>query len=137
MIKMNKTRASNGFALLGLVIALAIIALLMVIYLKPFTKNEGIDVSDPIGKANNTAALADIKVIGNALELYKMDKGDYPSTAQGLRVLKGVGNPKDPWGRLYVYTCPGAHNKDSFDIISFGKDGVEGGTGENADVTNY
>ena len=134
---MNKIRASNGFALLGLVIALAVIAILTIIYLRPFTRKDGIDISDPIGKAKGVSAQADIKAIETALELYKMDKGDYPSVSQGLSVLKGIGNPKDSWGRPYIYVCPGARNKDSYDLVSFGKDGVEGGTGENADVTNY
>lgn len=130
-------KKDRGFALLGLVLALAIIIVLTIIYLRPFTKKDGVDISNPEGKAKNVSAQANIKVIESALELYKMDKGDYPSVSQGLGVLKGVGNPKDPWGRAYIYTCPGVHNKNSFDIVSFGKDGKEGGEGENADISNY
>ena len=128
---------NKGFALLGLVIALAVIVILTIIYLRPFAGKDGIDVSDPIGKAKTVSAQADIKAMETALELYKMDKGDYPSVSQGLSVLKGIGNPKDSWGRPYLYVCPGAHNKDSYDLVSFGKDGVEGGKGEDADVSNY
>jgi general secretion pathway protein G len=44
--------------------------------------------------------------------------------------------PKDPWGHPYVYVMPGAHNND-FDLMSYGKDGQPGGTGENADIGNW
>ena len=43
--------------------------------------------------------------------------------------------PKDPWGNDYVYTSPGEHG--DFDLVSYGADGQPGGTGENADITNY
>ena len=46
-----------------------------------------------------------------------------------------AGDPKDPWGNDYVYTCPGEHG--DFDLLSYGADGQPGGTDENADITNY
>ena len=80
---------------------------------------------------------------------YKLDVGSYPETADGLQVLvENVSQiekwdgpyikpsiPKDPWGNDYVYVCPGEHGE--FDLMSYGADGVEGGEGENADITNW
>ena len=79
-----------------------------------------------------------------------MDIGRYPTTAEGLDALirnpsglmtwKGpyLGKreiPKDPWGRFYVYRSPGQHG--AYDLFSYGQDGVEGGEGEDEDVTNW
>ena len=84
-----------------------------------------------------------------ALDQYRIDTGHYPSTEQGLAALntrpaneprwdgpylkKAV--PNDPWGKPYQYKMPGEHGE--VDIYSFGHDGVPGGTGENADLTNW
>jgi len=75
-----------------------------------------------------------------ALELYKLDNGLFPTTAQGLDALlrkptPDPGNwrgpyldktPADPWKRPYRYKCPGTHNPESYDLASDGKDGTEG-----------
>ena len=45
--------------------------------------------------------------------------------------------PKDPWGNPYAYFQPGQHGNGTYDIISYGADGKEGGTGNDADITNY
>ncbi|TAN37632.1 MAG: type II secretion system protein GspG, partial [Nitrospirae bacterium] len=89
-----------------------------------------------------------------ALKLYKMDNGSYPDTEQGLDALitkPATGRvpakykeggyleqrriPADPWGNPYLYVSPGIHG--DFDIISFGADGKEGGTGKDADITSW
>lgn len=106
-----------------------------------------------VGRAEGsriTAAKADINGgLATALSLYEQDTGSYPTTAQGLNALlaapAGVSNwkgpyfqkneiPLDPWGRSYVYACPGTNNTASYDLISYGKDGKDGG---GDDVTNY
>jgi general secretion pathway protein G len=86
---------------------------------------------------------SDIAHISNVLALYHKDNGNYPSTDEGLKQLV-TGNkaymerlPKDPWGNSYQYNHPGLHNKESYDLWSPGADGVEGGTGAGADITNW
>jgi len=109
------------------------------------------------GGQNENGGLYSARADGleQALELYYLDNGTYPSTEQGLRALiempqtgdipenwKAGGylakakEPKDPWGNEYVYVSPGVHNSD-FDLFSLGKDGVEGGEEYDADITNW
>lgn len=102
-------------------------------------------------EARLTAALADIESnISVALDLYELDNGTYPSTEQGLGALieKPTGSPtpanwngpylkkipKDPWARPYTYKSPGEHNTTTFDLYSWGPDGVEG---SQDDVANW
>ena len=102
-----------------------------------------------IGKSETKVARAQINGLEKALDQYRIDTGHYPTTEQGLNALsskpadesawagpylrKAV--PLDPWGRAYLYTCPGEHGE--FDLQSFGKDGRAGGDGEDADVVNW
>ena len=100
-------------------------------------------------KAKADAAKIEIGQIGQALDLYKLETGRYPSSSDGLQALVtapgGASNwngpywkngtiPKDPWGNEYKYASPGA--KGAFDIVSYGADAKEGGDGPNKDVTN-
>ena len=99
-------------------------------------------------------AIIQIKNFETALKLFKLDNGFYPSTEQGLEALvkkpttgripqnwreggylEGGKVPLDPWGHPYIYICPGLHG--DFDIISYGRDGVEGGTGPDADIKSW
>ena len=99
-------------------------------------------------KAKADAAKIEIGQIGQALDLYKLETGRYPSSSDGLQALVtapgGASNwngpywkksqiPKDPWGNDYRYTSPG--QKGAYDILSLGADGKEGGDGPNKDVT--
>ena len=99
-------------------------------------------------KAKADAAKIEIGQIGQALDLYKLETGRYPTTQEGLQALvsapAGVANwngpywkkqslPKDPWGNEYRYAAPG--QAGPFDIVSFGADGKEGGEGVGKDVT--
>jgi type II secretion system protein G len=87
-----------------------------------------------------------IKLLEDALTGYKLDIGSYPESLgalvsnvdqsekwDGPYIKPAV--PKDPWGNAYVYTFPGEHG--DFDLVCYGADGQPGGTGENADITNY
>ena len=100
-------------------------------------------------KAKADAAKIEISQIGQALDLYKLETGRYPSSAEGLQALvaapAGASNwngpywkkttiPKDPWGNDYRYTAPG--QKGAYDIVSLGADGKEGGDGANKDITS-
>lgn len=100
-----------------------------------------------VKKANVGAATTQIKLLEDALTGYRLDVGSYPDSLNALvtntdQKEKWDGPyikpavPKDPWGNEYVYTLPGEHGLD-FDLISYGADGQPGGTGENADITNY
>jgi general secretion pathway protein G len=104
--------------------------------------------------ARVAAAKSDIATMELALDAYEADNGFYPTTEQGFDALlnaptsppvplswkgpylkKRVG--RDPWGNLYVYLCPGIYNTSGYDIYSYGRDGKEGGTGPDADITNW
>ena len=104
-----------------------------------------------VRKANVGTATTQLKLLQEALTGYKLDVGSYPDASNGLQALvenveqnpKWDGPylqpavvPKDPWGNDYIYTIPGEHNKD-YDLVCYGADGQPGGTGENADITNY
>jgi general secretion pathway protein G len=101
-------------------------------------------------QAKIEAAKAQIESnISLALDMYELDSGAYPSTEQGLVALvakpatapvpsnwKGPylkKTPKDPWGNDYLYAYPGLHNKDFYDLFSYGPDGIE----SQDDITNW
>ena len=103
-------------------------------------------------EARRTKAAIDIKGIEEALGLFKLDNGFYPSSEQGLQALVSKPEtgripsryheggylkkvPQDPWGNTYIYLSPGIH--DNFDIISYGADGEAGGEGNDADVNSW
>lgn len=102
-----------------------------------------------IGKSEAKAAKAQIDALEKALDQYRLDIGRYPSTEAGLAALmnrpasdakwsgpylkKAV--PLDPWGRAYIYKSPGEHGE--YDLLSLGKDGRPGGTGDDADITSW
>lgn len=145
---MRKTPFLNakqrGFTLIELVVVVAIIGILAGVVV---TK-----MMDRPGEARVVAANADIVNITKALRVYKIDNFTYPTSDQGLAALvskptlepipknyKQSGYvdrlPKDPWGNEYVYLSPGQHG--DFDVYSLGADGIQGGEGEDADVTSW
>ena len=130
-----------AFTLLELLVVVAIIGLLAG-YVGPKYFGQ-------LGKAEVKAARAQIDGIEKALDQYRLDVGTYPSTEQGLNALvtqpPGVakwagpylkkGLPLDPWSKPYLYKSPGDHS--DVDVYSYGRDGVPGGSGEDADITNW
>lgn len=101
-------------------------------------------------QARAVAAKQDIAGIMQALKLYHLDNGRYPSNTQGLDALQKKPNtapippnwqayldkvPQDPWGNSYQYLNPGVHGE--IDIFSFGADGLPGGEGTNADIGSW
>lgn len=131
----------KGFTLLELLVVMVIIGLLAG-YVAPKYFSQ-------VGKSEVKAAQAQIDSIEKALDQYRLDTGRYPATEQGLEALttrptsevKWQGPylkkmaPPDPWGRPYIYKCPG--ERAEFDLYSYGKDGQPGGAGESADITNW
>lgn len=133
---MKTLNNQRGFTLIEIMVVVVIMGLLATLVT--------VNLLDNADKAKIVKAKADIKSIENALELYKLDQGRYPTTQEGIKSLtqKGEGHeayikgnvPKDPWGKEYVYLSPGSRNE--FDIVSYGADGEPGGTGKNEDITN-
>lgn len=81
--------------------------------------------------AGPEAARAHLEQIQDALDRYRADRGAYPTTAEGLVVLRGhylpAGVPRDPWGRPYHYLSPGRNSPNGYDLYTFGADGRPGG----------
>lgn len=131
----------RGFTLLELLVVMVIIGLLAG-YVGPKYFSQ-------IGKSEIKATRAQIDGLGKAIDQFRLDVGRYPNTEEGLNSLitrpanlakwdgpyltKNV--PLDPWGNPYIYKSPGEHG--DYDLISYGKDGQPGGTGEAADITNW
>jgi general secretion pathway protein G len=99
-----------------------------------------VNVVNNLSEARIKQAKTDLHTIENCLDLYKVDKGRYPTTEEGLAALVSAGKCKaglkDPWGRDYVYMYPGQTHPESFDIKSYGADGQPGGDGDSADIVN-
>lgn len=132
-------RALRGFTLLELLVVVAIIGLLAA-YVGPKYFSQ-------LGKSEQTLAKAQVESFRKALDTYRLDVGKFPTTEEGLTALvrkpanaakwngpylsKAV--PLDPWGHAYVYRTPGS--RGDYDVLSYGKDGQSGGSGEAADIT--
>jgi general secretion pathway protein G len=94
-------------------------------------------MGNPTGFAKDTVVRADIQSIGTQLMQYEAMNGFYPTTEQGLQALVTQPDseprpnrwfpffkelPKDPWGSLYIYRCPGIKHPDKYDLYSAGPD---------------
>ena len=138
----RRTRThSAGFTLMELLVVLAIIGLLAALV--------GPNVMNSLGGAKTKTAGIQIKDLEQALEMYKLDVGRYPSSSEGLQALvKKPGSatgwngpylksdvPVDPWNREYQYKFPGEHGE--VDIFTYGANGSPGGDGEDTDVGNW
>ncbi len=136
----------SGFTLIEMVVVIAIIGTLAMLVAPSILRH--------VGDANVTAARTQIETLSLALDAYRLDTGAYPTTDEGLLALRPrpLGPdarpgwrgpylrktvPPDPWGRPYVYRCPGLYNPDSYDLYTLGRDGQVGGEGDDADITSW
>lgn len=138
----KQKKSQKGFTLVELLVVLAILALLAGIV--------GPRVLNQLGGAKSDTARVQISDFEQALEMYKLDVGRFPTTEQGLEALsqqpsdapgwngpylKKKNVPVDPWGKAYVYRYPGQHG--DYDLMSLGADGAPGGEGEAGDINNW
>jgi general secretion pathway protein G len=129
----------DGYTLIELLVVLGIIALLVALVAPQVVRY--------LGDARSQTAKTQMKNIESALELYYLEVGGYPTSADGLKALvekpaaatkwngpylRNAQGLNDPWGKPFIYTSPGTAG--AFDISSLGRDGKSGGEGEDADV---
>ncbi|WP_101925372.1 type II secretion system major pseudopilin GspG [Luteimonas cellulosilyticus] len=136
--------ASAGFTLIELMVVIVIIGLLATVVM--------INVLPSQDRAMAEKARADVSLLEQAIETYRLDNLTYPRTEQGLQALlqapPGLARPEryrkggyirrlpaDPWGNPYQYRIPG--QSGAFDVYSFGADGTPGGDADNADIGNW
>ena len=121
---------SQGFTLIEVMVVVVILGILAAIIVPK--------VMDRPDTARLVKAQSDIRAIESALNLYKLDNFDYPTTDQGLEALvpKYIDRlANDPWGNPYLYLSPGLHG--DMDVYTLGADGLQGGSGKNADIGNW
>jgi general secretion pathway protein G len=120
-------RVQRGFTLLELLVVIVIIGLLAG-YVAPRYFSQ-------VGKSEVQVARAQIDALEKAVDQYRLDNRRYPTSEEGLAAVQSYlkkSVPNDPWGRPYVYQIPG--DKAEYTVLSYGRDGKPGGTGEDADI---
>ncbi|MGC9456355.1 MAG: type II secretion system major pseudopilin GspG [Halothiobacillaceae bacterium] len=143
-IHRRRSHAAAGFTLIEVMVVVVILSILAAVVVPK--------IMDRPDDARIAKAKQDIRALESALNMYKLDNLNYPSTDQGLEALvqRPGGSPEprnwrsggyidrlpeDPWGRPYQYLSPGQHG--DFDIYSLGADGQSGGEGADADIGNW
>lgn len=131
----------RGFTLIELMVVILIIAILAAMVVPK--------VVGRTGDAKISKAKADISSLSSSINAFRLDTGRYPSSEEGLQVLRvppsDVSNwkgpyinkdiPMDPWNYEYIYEYPGAYGSESFNLLTYGADGQPGGEGEAADIS--
>jgi len=140
--KLNSGRNATGFTLIELLVVLVILGLLAGIV--------GPRVLKQLGGAKSDTAQLQIAELSSGLDLFYVEVGRYPTTEEGLEALvsepTGTSNwngpylkkndlPNDPWGQEYHYRNPGENG--DFDLYSLGRDNVDGGEKEDADLVSW
>jgi general secretion pathway protein G len=122
---------SQGFTLIELMVVMVIIGLLAATVVPKFFGQ--------VDKAMQQDAQAQIELLGQALDLYRLEKHKYPTSDEGLEAIKSYlkkNVPKDPWGNDYIYESPGKEGR-GYDLISLGGDNAEGGEGTDMDIVSW
>jgi general secretion pathway protein G len=130
----------QGFTLVEMLVVITIIGLIMGLI--------GPRVLNYLSESKVKAAKIQLQSFSSALDLFYLDAGRFPSTSEGLAALvqrtpgvaawngpylKGGNVPNDPWSHPYLYRSPG--ERGPYDIVSYGSDGQEGGSGVAADIS--
>jgi len=120
-------RLNSGFTLHELLVVIVIIGLLAG-YVAPRYFSQ-------VGRSEVQVARAQIDALEKALDQYRLDNRRYPTSEEGLAAIQPYlkkALPDDPWGRPYIYRIPG--EKSEYEVVSYGRDGKPGGSGEDADI---
>lgn len=139
-IRTRNLQNKKGFTLIEILVVMVMIAMLAALVApRLFPK---------LGKGKQSAAKAQIELLDQALDQFRLDVGRYPTTQESLSVLSTNTNiekwdgpylkkglPNDPWGHPYNYQCPGTHGE--YDLFTHGRDGAQGGEGEDKDIGNW
>jgi general secretion pathway protein G len=137
---------ARGFTLIEILVVIIVLGLLAAL-VRP-------RILGRVSEAKSATARTQIELLGLALDNYRLDNGSYPTTEQGLEALMTKPErdpvplnwrgpylkrdvPLDPWGRPYLYKCPGDHTPTGYDLSTLGRDGEPGGEGEDADITSW
>jgi len=143
---MNRRSRQEGFTLIEIMVVILVLSVLAALVAP--------NVFRHVGASKQAAARSQIEMIGAALDAYRLDSDQYPATEQGLAALRAApatGSsartwsgpylkkevPLDPWGRPYVYRVQADREKGEYELFSYGRDGQEGGSGEDADVRSW
>jgi general secretion pathway protein G len=131
--------AARGMTLIEILVVLVILGLIATAV--------AVNVVGQSERARLERARTDVqRISSDGIEAFKVMRGRYPSTDEGLKALidekflkanSKEGKLLDPWNREYVYLYPGQAHPDGFDVKSYGADGQPGGEGDNADIVNY
>jgi general secretion pathway protein G len=130
----------KGFTLVEMLVVMVIISLIAALV--------GPRLFPKLGKGKQSAAKAQIELLGQGLDHFRLDTGRYPTTQEGLQALTvnpGIEKwdgpylkkevPVDPWGKPYHYEFPGMHG--DYNLFSYGRDDAPGGEGEDADIVSW
>ena len=131
--------ASRGMTLIEILVVMVILGLIATAV--------AVNVVGRASQARVDRAKTDVqRIASDGVEAFKVMRGRYPTTEEGLKLLLDEkflkanaegGKLNDPWGKEYIYLYPGQAHPDAFDVKSYGADGQPGGDGENADIVNY
>jgi general secretion pathway protein G len=142
---MHRNTRRRGFTLIELLVVIAVIGMLAALVAP--------NVFRHLSASKEAAAHSQIEMLGAALDAYRLDNDVYPSSEQGLEALRREplaeprprswrgpylrrDIPRDPWGNPYSYRSPGVRSDAGYDVVSLGRDGRDGGSGEDADIRN-
>ena len=130
IISQVRKNPQSGFTLIELLVVMVIIGLLAALVVPKFFGH--------VDKAMQQDAQAQIELLGQALDLYRLENHKYPNTDEGLQAIASYLKkelPKDPWGNNFEYRSPGEHG--DYDLVSYGADSVEGGEDNNRDIVSW